>query len=469
MPTHYERLSFLDNTFLAMEGSNNPMHVGGTLVFEQGTDGGTVDIGAIRGFIGARLRYVPRYRQRLQWIPVERHPVWVDDAHFDLAYHVRHTALPRPGSEEQLRDFAGQVLSQHLDRSKPLWEAWVVEGIEGGKFALVSKVHHCMVDGVGGVDLLKVLLAPFPSDEVGEPDAFEPRPAPTPAQLFADEAARRILAPIQAARSLRRFIEGTKELRADLQHRFTAMTSSARSGWFSRASETPLNQRIGPNRRVDFLVSELEPMKVIKDAFGGTVNDVVIAAVAGAVRSFLIEDRGVDPAGLDFRAMVPVSTRGHEPPDGAGNRVAMWLIDLPLAEPDPVARLRAVSAATAHLKETNQALGVSLLTQSASFTPSTVLSVAARFAAATARPFNMTITNVPGPQVPLYLMTARLTRIFPMVPLWVNHGLGVALFSYEGMLNWGLSSDLDSVPDLERFVSHLRASLSELHVAAAGE
>ncbi|HEX9977569.1 MAG TPA: WS/DGAT domain-containing protein, partial [Acidimicrobiia bacterium] len=314
-----------------------------------------------------------------------------------------------------------------------------------------------------------VLLAPFPSDEVGEPDVFEPRPAPTPAQLFADEAARRVLAPIQAARSLRRFIEGTKELGADLQHRFAAMTSSARSGWFSRASDTPLNQRIGPNRRIDFLVSALEPMKVVKDAFGGTVNDVVIAAVAGAVRSFLMEDRGVDPAGLDFRAMVPVSTRGHEPPDGAGNRVAMWLIDLPLGEPDPVARLRAVSAATAHLKETNQALGVSLLTQSASFTPSTVLSVAARFAAATARPFNMTITNVPGPQVPLYLMTARLTRIFPMVPLWVNHGLGVALFSYEGMLNWGLSSDLDSVPDLERFVSRLRASLSELHVAAAGE
>jgi len=472
MPAHYERLSFLDNTFLAMEGPNNPMHVGGTLVFEQGdlaAAGGGIDIDSVRRFIEARLHHVPRYRQHLRWIPIERHPVWVDDSHFDLSYHVRHTALPRPGTEEQLRDFAGQVLSQHLDRSKPLWEVWVVEGIEGGRFALVSKVHHCMVDGVGGVDLLKVLLTPFPSDEIGEPDVFEPRPAPTPGRLFTDEAARRARAPLRAARNLRRFVDETKEVGADLQHRLRAMTYSARSGWFTKASDTPLNKRIGPNRRIDFLTSRLDQVKEIKNSAGGTVNDVVITAVTGAVRAFLIEDRKVDVEGLDFRAMVPVSTREQELEAAPGNRVTMWLIDLPLAEPDPLARLRMVSEATAHLKETNQSLGASLLTQSASFTPSTVLSVAARVAAATVRPFNMTITNVPGPQVPLYLMSARLTRIFPMVPLWVNHGLGVALFSYDGRLNWGFASDLDSVPDLERFVARLREALSELHEAAIRE
>jgi diacylglycerol O-acyltransferase len=468
--THYERLSFLDATFLAMEGPNNPMHVGGTLVFDHGglgDDAGSVDIDAIRTFIGARLQHIPRYRQRLEWIPVERHPVWVDDAHFDLSYHVRHTALPSPGTEEQLREFAGQVLSRHLERSKPLWEVWVVEGIEGDKFALVSKVHHCMVDGIGGVDLLKVLLTPYPSEEIGEIEPFEPRPAPGRGQLLADEAVRRVATPFVTARNLRRFVESTKELGAELQHRLSAMTASMRSGWLTRASETPLNRKIGPNRRIDFLVTELDQVKDVKNAVGGTVNDVVIAAVSGAVRAFLQEDRGIDLDGIDFRAMVPVSTRDVGFPDG-NNHVTMWLIDLPLTESDPLERLRKVTEATEHLKVTDQALGASLLTQSASFTPGTVLSVAARVAAATVRPFNMTITNVPGPQVPLYLQTAKLRRIFPMVPLWVNHGIGVALFSYDGRLNWGLSSDWDSVPDLDRFVGRVREALAELHEAATG-
>jgi diacylglycerol O-acyltransferase len=469
--THYERLSFLDNTFLAMEGPTNPMHVGGTLVFQAGdiTGGsGGVDIAAVRRFIEARLQYVPRYRQRLQWIPIEGHPVWVDDAHFDAAFHIRHVALPHPGTEEQLREMAGGILSQRLDRAKPLWEVWVVEGLEDGGFALVTKVHHCMIDGIGGVDLLKVLLLPAPSEELGELDDYQPRPAPTPGQLFADEAIRRVIAPVAAAQSARRFVEETKELGEDLKHRLLAMQQSARSGWFRRASATPLNAKIGPNRRIAFLETSLDQVKAVKNALGGTVNDVVIAAVAGAVRSFLIERRDVDVAGLDFRAMVPVSIRTVEGDADGSNHITMWLLDLPIDEPDPVERLRKVSEMTIDRKESDHALGAALLTQSASFTPSTVLSVAARVAAATARPFNMTITNVPGPQVPLYLLDARLLRIHPMVPLWVNHGVGVALFSYDGSLDWGIASDRDLVPDLDDFADRVVAALDELEKASTG-
>lgn len=467
---NYERLSFLDNTFLIMEGPANPMHVGATLVFEPGDSlraaNGGIDIDAVRTFIGARLEYVPRYRQKLQWIPIERHPVWVDDAHFDLTHHIRHVALPRPGKFEQMREMSGRFLSQRLDRSRPMWEVLVIEGLEDGRFALVTKVHHCMIDGVGGVDLLRVLLAPAPSDDIGEMDVFEPRPAPSPSDLLIDEGLRRLQIPAEAVKSLRRFREETRELGDELRHRLMAMTHSARSGWFVNASATPLNRKIGPNRRIAHLTTDLASVKAVKNGLGGTVNDVVIATVAGAIRSFLLEDRDFPVEGIDFRAMVPVSIRDEASSNHLGNQVTMWLLDLPIAEPDPVERLRSVAASTEHLKETDQALGAAMLTQSASFTPSTVLTLAARVVAATARPFNMTITNVPGPQIPLYMLESRLEHIFPMVPLWVNHGLGVALFSYDGMLNWGFAADWDAVPDLDVFVSRVEDALDELYAAA---
>ncbi|MDX1692037.1 MAG: wax ester/triacylglycerol synthase family O-acyltransferase, partial [Acidimicrobiia bacterium] len=448
----------------------NPMHVGATLLFGPGAtlsdEESGVDIERVRVFIGNRLQYVPRYRQRLRWVPVERHPVWVDDEHFDLTYHVRHVALPKPGTREQLREIAGRFLSERLDRSRPLWEVLVVEGLADGGFGLVTKVHHCMIDGIGGVDLLKVILAPFPSDDVGEPDVYEPRPAPEQIDLFLEEAVRRLQLPATAIRNFRKFREETREIGEEVRHRFRAMSHTALSGWFVNASDTPLNRKIGPNRRIAHLVTDLERVKAVKNGLGGTVNDVVIATVAGAVRSFLVEDRGFDIDGVDFRAMVPVSIRDDEEPGVLGNHITMWLVDLPIDEADPVARLKAVGERTRHLKETDQALGAALLTQSASFTPSTVLTMAARVVAATARPFNMTITNVPGPQVPLYLLDSQLLRIFPMVPLWVNHGLGVALFSYDGSLDWGFCSDWETVPDLDAFVLRVEEALDELHAAA---
>jgi diacylglycerol O-acyltransferase len=311
-----------------------------------------------------------------------------------------------------------------------------------------------------------VLLAPFPSDDLGSPDVYEPRPAPERIDLFLAEAVRRLQYPADAVRNFRKFREETKEIGEEIAHRVKAMTYSARSGWFVNATDTPLNGKIGPNRRVAYLVTDLDDVKAVKNGLGGTVNDVVIAAIAGAVRSFLLEDRQFDVDGVDFRAMVPVSIRDESGIGELGNHITMWLVDLPIGEPDPVERYRMVGATTAHRKETDQALGAAMLTQGASFTPSTVLAVAARVAAATIRPFNLTVTNVPGPQIPLYLLESRLLRIFPMVPLWVNHGVGVALFSYDGLLNWGFASDWDTMPDLEAFVLRVEDSLAELLAAA---
>jgi WS/DGAT/MGAT family acyltransferase len=391
----------------------------------------------------------------------------VDDEHFDLSYHVRHAALPRPGSEAQLLEMSGRFLSQRLDRGRPMWEVLVIEGLEDGRFALVAKVHHCMIDGIGGVDLMKVLLAPMETEDLGTLDEYEPRPAPASADLLIDEAIRLLQAPPEIAKNLKGLKVDSKEFSDMVRHRVRAMSASAKSGWFVNASETPLNRKIGPNRRIAHLATDLEQVKAIKNGLGGTVNDAVISAVAGAVRSFLIDERDFDVSELDFRAMVPVSIRDEGAASDLGNHVTMWLLELPIGEADPAARFRAVTEATAHLKKTDQALGAAMLTQSASFTPSNLLGTAARVAAATARPFNMTVTNVPGPQLPLYLLQSRLEHIYPMVPLWVNHGLGVALFSYDGQLNWGFSSDWGSVPDLDAFVRHIEQALDELHAAAS--
>jgi WS/DGAT/MGAT family acyltransferase len=468
--THYERLSFLDNTFLVMEGPTTPMHVGATLIFERGPLGdpsGGVDIDLIRRFVGARLQYVPRYRQRLEWIPIERHPVWVDDQHFNLEYHIRHTALPRPGTEVELQRLAARVWSQRLDRGKPLWECWVVEGLEGDRFALVTKVHHCMIDGLAGVDLLKILLAPSPDDVVGEPDEYEPRPSPGRLELLRGEFLRRTQTPAEMGRRLREFVEESRDISADLQHRVRAVAASAGSGWFQNASPTPINGRVGPNRRVVWWETDLERLKEIKNALGGTVNDAVIAVVAGALRRYLAEDRGVEVDELDFRAMIPVSIRSAQEQGELGNRITMWLLDLPIGEKSAAKRMRAVSAETLHLKDTDQALGAAMLTQGASWTPSTLLGVAARVAASAARPFNLTVTNVPGPQIPLFMLGARMTANYPVVPLWVNHGLSLALFSYDGRVAWCLFSDWDIVPDLDVVGRRFEEALAELNRSAA--
>ncbi len=469
MPRYsYDRLTALDHSFLFLERPNAPMHVGSIAIHERGAlesrDGG-VDIDLLRRGIAGVLHRIPRYRQRLDWVPLEGTPVWVDDEGFNLDYHVRHTSLPRPGDADQLRLLAARVMAQRLDRARPLWEMWVVEGLEHNRFALLSKVHHCMIDGVSGVDLMNVLMSPSPDAEIFESSPFVPRPAPSRAELLRDELVRRALLPLNALRDLRKLASEAQNTRREFGVRTRALRETL-GGVLERATPTPLNERVSPHRRFDWLVLEVEAVKAVRRALGGSLNDVVLATVAGAVRRFL-EQRRVSVEGLDFRVMAPVSVRAENERGRLGNRVSAWIVPLPLAEPDPALRLRTIAARTAELKQARQAVAAEVLTQAADWTPATLLALGARNMTRQL-PFHLVVTNVPGPQVPLYLFGSRMLESYPVVPLLDGLGLGIALFSYDGKLCWGFNADWDLIPDLDRFVNFVADSFEELREVALG-
>jgi WS/DGAT/MGAT family acyltransferase len=468
MPRYaYDRLTALDNSFLVLERPNAYMHVASTMIFDAGPlrkpDGG-VDADAIRERVGASLHRIPRYRQKLAWIPFENHAVWVDDDRFQLDYHVRHTSLPRPGSEEQLKRLSARVMQQHLDRERPLWEIWIVEGLDKDRFALISKVHHCMVDGISGVDLLKVLLSVSPElPPLDEPPRFVPRPAPSAVELMRHEWMRRAALPVNAWRDLRGFFAVADDSRREL---FVRLRSAAETlgATLRSASQTPLNRPIGPHRRFDWMVMDLADVKAVRKALGGSLNDVVLTVVTGAVRRFL-ERRGLRPEGLDFRVMAPVSVRTADESGALGNRVSAWVVPLPIDHDDPREQLALIAGHTAELKQSKSAVGAEVLTQVAEWTPSQLLALGARNATRLL-PFNMVVTNVPGPQITMFMAGAPMTEVFPHVPLMDNLGLGVALLSYNGKIHWGFNADWDGVPDLDRFVQDTKDALADLLRAA---
>ena len=459
----YDRLSALDNSFLMFEDGCSHMHVASTATFDAGpltTSDGGLDIERIRSFIASRLHRIPRYRQKLAWVPIENQPVWVDDERFNLAYHVRHTSLPKPGDDRQLKRLSARIASQQLDRGKPLWEVWFVEGLEGNRFAMISKVHHCMVDGVSGVDLLEVLLDIRPDAPREEAPLYIPRGVPRPLELLRDEILDRVTAPLQA---LGRMLRDPLGVVGDVVESVKALGETVFEG-MKLPSETPVNQEIGPYRRFDWVTFDVDDVKQVKNSFGGSLNDVVLATVAGAVRRFLSRRRA-DPGSLTFRVMVPVRVRARYERGTLGNRVAAWRGDLPIGEPDAARRFAKVSETTARLKHSKQAMGAEILTRVTDWTPSTLLALGTRLAHR-GLPFNLVVTNVPGPQVPLYLLGARMEEIYPLVPLFARLGLGVALFSYAGRLHWGFNADWDVVPDLHDFVRAIEDSFAELHAAA---
>jgi len=458
---HKDRLSAIDASFLAQEKRASHMHVGAVLLFEGPPPAHEELIAHVEG----RLHLVPRYRQKLAFPRFEMgRPLWIDDPRLNIEYHVRTTALPAPGSVEELRMLAGRIFSQRLDRSKPLWEMWLVQGLGDKRFALITKTHHAMVDGVSGVDLATVLfdLGPVPQQlDPEEPWVAEPEPGQ--ADLVAEGVKGLVRAPFDlAGRALGALRDPAGAVR-EVREAAEGVGEIVWAG-LNPAPETPLNVPIGPHRRVRWVQSSLDDFKAIKNALGGTVNDVVLAVVTGALRRWL-RLRGVRTEGLELRALVPVSIRAEDERHQLGNRIAAMRGPLPVYCEDPLTCLERVRESMRGLKESKQALGAEVIAGLEDFAPPTLLAQASRLNFST-RLFNVIVTNVPGPQFPLYLLGRELQELIPIAFLPEDHALAIAIMSYNGRLDFGLLADYDAMSDIEDLALFLEDSLTELLEAA---
>jgi diacylglycerol O-acyltransferase / wax synthase len=460
-----DRLTALDTSFLHLEDAASHMHVASVMLFE----GSPPPYDELLDAIDRRLHLVPRYRQRLAFVPLgQGRPKWVDDPHLNLRYHVRATALPAPGDEDQLKELAGRVFAQQLDRDKPLWEVWLVDGLEGDRFALLSKTHHALVDGISGVDIISVLFdtSPEPAAPADPGDRWLPRPLPTQAQLLGEALLERTTIPAEVARSVRAVFRGPRRILEGARDAAVGIGAMAWAG-LNPVPTSPYNRSIGPHRRFTWVRADLRDIKAIKNELGGTVNDVVLSTVAGALGKHL-RRRGQNTDGLELKAMIPVSVRADVERGALGNRVAAMMAPVPVWCQDPGARLDIVREELKGLKSSGQAVGAQVLTELTGFAPPTVMGQAARLVSRQ-RMFNLVVTNVPGPQFPLYLAGRRMLDPFPMVPLAKNQALGIALLSYAGKINFGLVGDWDLMWDLDAFADGLRESLEELAEAAGIE
>ena len=456
-----DRLSAIDASFLAGEKQSSHMHVGAVMVFE-GPPPGREDTLA---HIDSRLHLVPRYRQKLAVPRFEMgRPLWVDDPSFNLEYHSRHTALASPGDLEQLKLLTARIFSQRLDRSKPLWEVWFVQGLEDDRFAIISKTHHALVDGISGVDLATVLfdLSPVPPERTELPE-WTPNPEPSQAQLIAEGVKGLLGRPLEIGRAAADAALHPEKTVGRVREAAEGIGEVVWAG-MNPAPETPLNVPIGSHRRIAWVQTELDHFKAIKNSLGGTVNDVVLAVVSGALARWL-RTRGVRTEGLELRAQVPVSIRSEDEHDRLGNRIAALRAPLPVYARDPVERLRIVRESMQGVKESKQALAAQMITGLEDFAPPTILSMAAR-THWSPRLFNLIVTNVPGPQVPIYLLGRELQELVPVAFLPDNFALTIAAMSYNGKLDFSLLGDYDAIPDIELIGEYVEESLEELLVAA---
>jgi len=451
------RMSPLDASFLHIEDRVSHMHIGSAAIFE----GPAPSHDEILAAIAAKLPLVPRYRQKVRFVPLSvGRPVWVDDPHFVLDYHVRHTAMPQPGGDEQLRNLVGRVMSQQLDRTKPLWELWIAEGLQDGRWVMISKTHHCMVDGVSSSDLLSVLMDETREAGPAPADPWRPEPEPNPAQLVTQALAERAASPYEGVRTVASAVRGPRRLVRNLVQGARDV-SQTRSVLVPTASIS-LNGPIGPHRRWDWARGRLADVKVIRDGLGGTVNDVVLTVITAGFRE-LLQQRGEDIEDRTIRTLVPVSVRKGSERGTYDNKVSAMFAELPIGITDPLERLDAVRRQMEGLKQSRQAVGAEVLTSMTGFAPAMLLALGGRLAMRVPqRNLNTVTTNVPGPQHPLYLAGRRLLEVFPYVPLASNVRVGLAIYSYDGGLNFGVTGDYDTAPDIGVLADGIEHGLAEL-------
>jgi diacylglycerol O-acyltransferase / wax synthase len=476
-----DRLSPLDVSFLYLEERTTPMHVGSVMIFRPGQAG--LDWPRLVRHVEARIALVPRYRQRVRFVPGRiANPVWVDDERFDISYHLRRSALPRPGSQTQLEELVARAQARRLDRNRPLWELIVVEGLEDGRFAVVTKVHQTLVDGVNAVDLGQVVLD---DDEDGhEPPLHTWRPGREPSfvELVAGAVTDTLRRPQQLVDTARSGLGDLLSTGGKAAEALGGLALAARTATRPQP-RSPLNVDIGGHRRFAMLATDLEDYRRVRshhlsgpvagrldgEGPGTTVNDVVLATLAGALRTWLQgRGLGVGPGSM-VRALVPMSVKAEDPSDAGaiGSRVASLLVDLPTGEPSPLMRLHQVAYQTRGHREAGQALSAPAIAGIAGFAPPTLHSLGARVASGLSRRlFNIVVTNVPGPQHPLFLDGSRLLASYPVIPLAKGQALAIGLTSYDGGVHYGLNGDRDAMPDLDDLRRCIVDALAELVEAA---
>lgn len=457
-----DRLSALDASFLYLEDHTTPMHVGSVGVFRRPG----FDYDRALELIERRLVLVPRYRQKVMQIPGRlARPVWVDDQDFDLTYHVRRSALPKPGTEDQLHELVARLMSRKLDHTRPLWEIYLVEGLAGDRLAVIMKTHQAMVDGIGAIDIGQVIFDASPTAKPPEQDdLWMPRPEPSQAELVLDAATEAVARPGE-------IVENVRAAMADATATFHKVTDTL--GGFVSALYTaatpapagPLNARTSTQRRYAVARAKLDDFRAVRLVHGGTVNDVVLSVVTGALRSWLLSRGEAVSARTTLRAMVPVSVTDAEADEQVEpvNRVSGYVLDLPVGEGNPTVRLHQIShAMRAHL-ESGRFVAANALVRLSGFAPPTLHALGARVANGFSdRLFNVLITNVPGPQVPLYVAEAKMMEMFPVVPLAKNQSLSVGVTSYHGGVYFGLNGDRDAMFDVEVLAAMIEESIDEM-------
>jgi WS/DGAT/MGAT family acyltransferase len=450
-----EWMSPMDASFLHIEGPNNPMHIGGVSIFE----GPAPPFERLEEMVAAKLDGVPRYRQKVRFVPLGvGRPVRVDDPYFNIAYHVRHSALPKPGTDEVLRRTAARIFAQHLDRRKPLWEIWMVEGLSENRWALLSKVHHCMVDGVSATDLMTVMFDDSPASPTEQ--QWHPAPEPSGVELVLRTLTRQALNPSEQIRVIRAMTRRPRATLAQAKDVVVAIRSAA--GLLRPLGSSSLTGPVGPHRTWSTAYVHLGDVKAVRSALGGTVNDVVLTITSGGLRE-LLESRGEEVEGRSVRALVPVSVRSAGERGVYNNRVSAMFAELPVGIVDPVARLKAVREQMDGLKQSKQAVAGEVLTSLSGFAPPLLLALGGRMAARSPSLGVQTgVTNVPGPQQPLQTLGRRLLESFPFVPVIGHVRISIAIFSYDGGLYFGVTGDYDSSRDIDILTSGVERAMSEL-------